>query len=89
MLIVELFQLGVDPVALEWYHQKPENISRQFKSIRKVAWDLLPEKDLNENAMNMVIDSLDEFLKINSCDIVLSVQYHKIHFQLVNLLCLC
>ena len=26
----------------------------------------------------MVIDSLDEFLKINSCDIALSVQYHKI-----------
>jgi len=36
----------------------------------------------------MVIDSLDEFLKINSCDIALSVQYHKIlkkqHIQKVK-----
>ena len=66
--IDELFQLGVDPVALEWYHQKPENISRQFKSIRKVAWDLLPEKDLNENAMNMVIDSLDALFDVDVSD---------------------
>ena len=66
--IGELFQLGVDPVAIEWYHEKPENISRQFKSIRKVAWDLLPEKDLNENAMNMVIDSLDALFDVDVSD---------------------
>ena len=66
--VSELFQLGVDPVALEWYHQKPENISRQFRSIRKIAWDLLPDKDPNENAMNLAIDSLDALFDVDVTD---------------------
>ena len=38
----ELDQLGIDPVAIEWYHGKPENISRQFRVLRKTACKLIP-----------------------------------------------
>ena len=64
----ECHQLGVDPVATEWYIEKPENISRQFKSIRRTAWSLLPEKDPNEDAMNLTIDSLDALFDVDVTD---------------------
>ncbi len=64
----ECRQLGVDPVATEWYIEKPENILRQFKSIRKIAWTLLPEKDPNEDAMNLTIDSLDALFDVDVTD---------------------
>jgi hypothetical protein len=64
----ECHQLGVDPVATEWYIEKPENILRQFKSIRKIAWTLLPEKDPNEDAMNLTIDSLDALFDVDVTD---------------------
>ena len=38
--ILELNQLGIKPVLTEWYYGKPENISRQFSSFRKIAWSL-------------------------------------------------
>ena len=40
----ECHQLGIDPVAVEWYIEKPENLSRQLKNIRRAAWSLVPEK---------------------------------------------
>ena len=64
----ECHQLGIDPVAVEWYIEKPENISRQFKSIRRTAWSLLPDKDPNEDALNMAIDSLDALFDVDVTD---------------------
>ena len=43
--IEQLNQLGVDPIAVEWYYGKPENITRQFSEIRKAAWKLRPRED--------------------------------------------
>ena len=31
--IKELNQLGIDPVSIEWYYGRPENISRQFSRL--------------------------------------------------------
>jgi len=66
--IDELFQLGIDPVVTEFYHEKPENIKRQFKSIRNTAWSLVPDKNPYESSMNMAIDSLDALFDVDIDD---------------------
>ena len=43
--IEELNQLGVDPISVEWYYGKPENLSKQFTSLEKSAWSLVPSED--------------------------------------------
>ena len=63
----ECNQLGVNPVAVEWYSEKPENISRQFKNIREIAWDLVPKNDKNTDA-SMNIDSLDALFDVDVTD---------------------
>ena len=68
--ISELNQLGIEPIAVEWYYGKPENISRQFSSIRKVAWSLLPEVDPNIEYLNMEIDSLDALFDVDVADFI-------------------
>ena len=35
--IEALNQKGIDPVIVEWYYNKPIDLSRHFKSIRKTA----------------------------------------------------
>ena len=68
--IKELNQLGVDPVSIEWYYGKPENISRQFSSIRKVAWSLIPDEDPNIGYLDMEIDSLDALFDVDVADFI-------------------
>jgi hypothetical protein len=68
--IKELNQLGVEPVSIEWYYGRPENISRQFSSIRKVAWSLVPEEDPNVNYLDMEIDSLDALFDVDVADFI-------------------
>ena len=66
--ISELNQLGIEPIALEWYHDEPENISRQFKSIRQKAWALVPEEDSSVDMMDMTIDSLEGLFDVDVDD---------------------
>ena len=61
------FQMGIDPVAIEWYIEKPINISKQLKNIRKMAWDLIPEEEL-EKGENLKIDSLDALFDVDVTD---------------------
>ena len=68
--ILELNQLGIEPIAVEWYYGKPENISRQLSSIRKVAWSLLPKLDSNIEYLNMEIDSLDALFDVDVADFI-------------------
>ena len=68
--IKELNQLGIDPVSIEWYYGRPENISRQFSSIRKVAWSLIPEEDPNLEYLDMEIDSLDALFDVDVADFI-------------------
>ena len=68
--ILELNQLGVEPIAVEWYYGKPENISRQLLSIRKAAWSLLPEVDPNIEYLDMEIDSLDALFDVDVADFI-------------------
>ncbi len=68
--ILELNQLGIDPIVTEWYYGKPENISRQFSSIRKIAWSLLPKEDPNIEYLDMMIDSLDALFDVDVEDFI-------------------
>ena len=66
--ISELYQLGIDPVAVEWYIENPDNISKQFKSIRKMAWKLVPEDSTDLNLLTLSIDSLDALFDVDVTD---------------------
>ncbi|MBH90918.1 MAG: hypothetical protein CMG67_02235 [Candidatus Marinimicrobia bacterium] len=68
--IKEMNQLGVDPVSTEWYYGRPENISRQFSSIRKAAWSLIPKEDPNLEYLDMEIDSLDALFDVDVDDFI-------------------
>ena len=61
----ECNQLGVSPVAIEWYSERPKDISKQLKSIRKIAWGLVEEEDIDQI---MVIDSLDALFDVDVTD---------------------
>ena len=64
----ECHQLGIDPVAIEWYIEKPENVSRQLKNIRRNAWALVPEKEDDDPSLNLEIDSLDALFDVDVTD---------------------
>ena len=64
----ECHQLGIDPVVLEWYIEKPENLSRQLKNIRKIAWDLIPEEKKEDRSLGLEIDSLDALFDVDVTD---------------------
>ena len=62
------FQMGVDPVSIEWYLEKPINISKQLKNIRRVAWSLVEEDDNEVEDSNLKIDSLDALFDVDVTD---------------------
>ncbi len=66
--IKQLNQLGFDPVSIEWYYGKPENLSKQFASIRKSAWSLVPNEDPDIEYLDLKIDSLDALFDVDVAD---------------------
>lgn len=62
------YQMGVDPVAIEWYLEKPINISKQLKSIRTAAWNLIEKDKVNLEERNLKIDSLDALFDVDVAD---------------------
>jgi len=66
--IEELNNKGIDPVIVEWYYNKPVDLSRHFKSIRKKAWSLIPKKDINQGIAGMEIDSLEGLFDVDVND---------------------
>jgi hypothetical protein len=64
----ELDLLGQIPVKLEWYSDVPEDLRRQFKSIRKTAWELMPKEDEYSEFLGLEIDSLDALFTISVDD---------------------
>lgn len=62
------YQMGVEPVAIEWYLEKPTNISKQLKSIRNIAWSLMDDDDVNSGERDLKIDSLDALFDVDVAD---------------------
>jgi tetratricopeptide (TPR) repeat protein len=62
----EIDRLGKSVVAIEWYSGLPMDLSRQFKSVREIAFALQPvEKEVDEELLGMEIDSLDAMFDIS------------------------
>ena len=66
--IKEVDRLGANVVATIWYTGEPKNLRRQFKYLRKVAFDLLNEKEDFDEALGMEIDSLDALFDVSVDD---------------------
>ena len=66
--IAELNQLGLDAIIVEWYYGRPENLSRQFSTIREKAWSLVPKEDPNLQYLDLEIDSLDALFDVDVAD---------------------
>ena len=66
--IKEVNRLGANVVATVWYTGEPKNLRRQFKYLRKVAFDLLNEKEDFDEALGMEIDSLDALFDVSIDD---------------------
>ena len=62
------YQMGIDPVAIEWYLEKPINISKQLKSIRTAAWNLIEKDEDSSKVRNLKIDSLDALFDVDVAD---------------------
>ena len=56
------------PVAIEWYVETPLDLSRQLNSIRQKAWQLIPNEDIQEDMINLEIDSLDALFDVDVQD---------------------
>ena len=66
--IEECQQLGIDPVAIEWYMDTPLDLSRQLISIRQKAWELIPQENNHSDIKNLEIDSLDALFDVDVQD---------------------
>ena len=66
--IDECQQLGVDPVAIEWYMDTPLDLSRQLGNIRQKAWELIPQENNQSDIKNLEIDSLDALFDVDVQD---------------------
>lgn len=64
----EVDQLGKTVVATEWYSGLPKDLRKQFKSLRQVAFGLLPSEDTYDELLGMEIDSLDALFDISAED---------------------
>ena len=66
--IKEVDLLGATVVVSEWYSGEPKNLKRQFKNIRRIAFNLLPKEENYDEALGMSIDSLDALFDISTED---------------------
>tara|TARA_B100001245_G_scaffold60328_1_gene41611 strand:+ start:2153 stop:4009 length:1857 start_codon:yes stop_codon:yes gene_type:complete len=67
--VKEVDQLGKKIVGVEWYSGIPTDLKRQFKNLRKIAFDL-EEKDNNyDEYLGMVLDSLDFLFELSDDDL--------------------
>ena len=62
------FEMGIDPVSIEWYMENPIDISKQLKNIRKIAWSLIPNEDEKIESGDLKIDSLDALFDVDVTD---------------------
>jgi len=64
----ELDSYDKQAVAIEWYSGTPENLSKQFNSLRKVAWSLREMEVSYDDLLGMEIDSIEALFNISEED---------------------
>ena len=55
----------------------PLDLSRQLNSIRQKAWQLIPNEDIQEDMINLEIDSLDALFDVDVQDFFLYLMMIK------------
>ncbi len=63
-----LDQKEINPILVEWYSSESRNMKRQFSSLRKMAWELIPEDNEFAPFLGMDIDSLSAMFSIDTDD---------------------
>ncbi len=63
-----LDQKEINPILVEWYSPESRNMKRHFSSLRKRAWELIPEDDEFAPFLGMDIDSLNAMFSIDIDD---------------------
>ena len=61
--------LGKKIVAVEWYSGIPTDLKRQFKSLRKVAFNLVKKEESFDEYLGMEFDSLDFLFELSDEDL--------------------
>ncbi|MDG2266165.1 MAG: ABC transporter substrate-binding protein [Candidatus Marinimicrobia bacterium] len=67
--IKEVDQLGKKVVGVEWYSGIPIDLKRQFKNLRKIAFDLKQEDNNYDEYLGMALDSLDFLFELSDDDL--------------------
>ena len=64
----EMDALDRTVVVVEWYTGKPENLKKQFQSLRQTAFNLIPPDNPYDEFLGMSFDSLDALFDVNTED---------------------
>ncbi len=64
----EMDALDRKVVAVERYTGKPENLKKQFQSLRRIAFNLIPPENQYDEYLGMSFDSLDALFDISADD---------------------
>ena len=64
----EMDALDHTVVVVEWYTGKPENLKKQFQSLRQTAFNLIPPDNPYDEFLGMSFDSLDALFDVNTED---------------------
>ena len=64
----EMDALDKTVIAVEKYSGKPENLKKQFQSLRKTAFNLIPPENPYDEFLGMSFDSLDALFDVNTDD---------------------
>ncbi|MEC9026772.1 MAG: hypothetical protein VYD20_03725, partial [Candidatus Neomarinimicrobiota bacterium] len=67
--IKEVDKLGKKVVGVEWYSGIPTDLKRQFKNLRKIAFDLIKEDNNYDEYLGMALDSLDFLFELSDDDL--------------------
>ncbi len=64
----EMDALNKTVIAVERYTGKPENLKKQFQSLRQIAFNLIPPDNPYDEFLGMSFDSLDALFDVNTDD---------------------
>ena len=67
--VYEANLLGKKIVAIEWYSGIPTDLKRQFKSLRKVAFNLVEKEESFDEYLGIEFDSLDFLFELSDEDL--------------------
>ena len=67
--VKEVDKLGKKIVGVEWYSGIPTDLKRQFKNIRKTAFNLVKKDNNYDDYLGMALDSLDFLFEISDDDL--------------------